>query len=60
MRNNVTDSFEVTSAILDELQVFAAERSIQPSVAEWLRERDWVQSRLKQDIFNQALGVARG
>jgi carboxyl-terminal processing protease len=29
-------------------------------VAEWLREREWVQSRLKQEIFNQALGVAKG
>jgi carboxyl-terminal processing protease len=29
-------------------------------VGEWVRERAWVQSRLKQEIFNQALGVAKG
>jgi hypothetical protein len=29
-------------------------------VAEWAAERGWLQSRLKQEIFNQALGVAKG
>ncbi len=29
-------------------------------MSDWLRERPWVQSRLKQEIFNQALGVAKG
>jgi carboxyl-terminal processing protease len=52
--------FEVTPAILEEFQVYAGERDIQPRVAEWAAERGWVQSRLKQEIFNQALGVAKG
>lgn len=58
--HKITESFEVTPAILDDLQVFAAQRSIQPPVGEWLRERDWVQARLKQEIFNQGLSVAKG
>jgi carboxyl-terminal processing protease len=52
--------FEVTPAILEEFQVYASERDIQPRVAEWAVERGWVQNRLKQEIFNQALGVAKG
>jgi hypothetical protein len=54
------DGFEVSAALLEEFQVYAGQRSIQPSVAEWSQERTWVQSRLKQEIFNQALGVAKG
>jgi carboxyl-terminal processing protease len=59
-KNKITDAFEVTPSVLDEFQVYAAEHSIQPPVGEWVREREWVQNRLKQEIFNQALGVAKG
>jgi carboxyl-terminal processing protease len=59
-RNKITDTFEVTPAVLEEFQVYAGQRSIQPPVGEWVREREWVQNRLKQEIFNQALGVAKG
>lgn len=52
--------FEVTPSILEDFQVYAAQHDIQPSVGEWVQERDWVQSRLKQEIFNQAFGVAKG
>jgi carboxyl-terminal processing protease len=59
-KNKVTDRFEVTASILEDFQVYASEHSIQPGVAGWVVERAWVQSRLKQEIFNQALGVAKG
>lgn len=59
-RNKVTDSFEVTPAILEDFEVYAAEHGIQPSVGDWARERDWVQNRVKEEIFNQALGVEKG
>jgi carboxyl-terminal processing protease len=52
--------FEVTPAILEEFQVYASEHEIQPRVGEWAVERGWVQNRLKQEIFNQALGVEKG
>jgi carboxyl-terminal processing protease len=58
--DGVRPDFEVTPAMLEDFQVYAGQRDIQPSVAEWSRERDWLQSRLKQEIFNQALGVAKG
>jgi carboxyl-terminal processing protease len=61
IQNHVTKpDFEVTPALLEDFQVYAGQRNIQPSVGEWAQERGWVQSRLKQEIFNQALGVAKG
>lgn len=53
-------SFDVTPALLDEFRVFASEHNIQPGVGEWLRDRDWIQGRLKTEILNQAVGVAKG
>ena len=58
--NHITDGFNVTPSVLEDFQVYAGQRQIQPSVADWLRERDWIQNRLKQEIFNQGLGVAKG
>jgi carboxyl-terminal processing protease len=59
-KHDTKENFEVTPALLEDFQVYAGERDIQPSVGEWSQERGWVQSRLKQEIFNQALGVAKG
>ena len=59
-KNRVNESFNVTAPILEDFQIFAGEHQIQPSVSDWLRDRDWIQNRLKQEIFNQSLGVAKG
>ncbi len=56
----ISDSFEVSPAVLDEFQVYLSERNIRPSVSEWSAEREWIRIRLKAEIFNQSLGVARG
>jgi carboxyl-terminal processing protease len=58
--HKIDQSFEVTGDLLDEFQVYASARNIQPAVREWLEERDWIQNRLKEEIFNQALGVEKG
>jgi carboxyl-terminal processing protease len=58
--NHVSESFAVTPSILEDFQLFAGQHQIQPSVSDWLRDRDWIQNRLKQEIFNQSLGVAKG
>jgi carboxyl-terminal processing protease len=59
-KSKIKSDFEVTPAVLEDFQVYAGQRNIQPSVGEWAQERGWLQSRLKQEIFNQALGVAKG
>ena len=46
--------------MLDALKVFLFERSIQPGVADWLSNRDWIASRLQQEILTLKFGVARG
>jgi carboxyl-terminal processing protease len=57
---NVTADFEVSNQLLDDLQQFLSQRNIRPSLAEWSKEREWIRDRLKQEIFNQALGVEKG
>jgi len=59
-KHKIQADFEVTASILEDFQVYAGQRNIQPSVGEWATERGWLQSRLKQEIFNQTLGVAKG
>lgn len=59
-KHPVTAAFDVTPALLDDFHVFLAEHAIQPSVSEWSRELDFIRNRLKTEIFNQTLGVAKG
>ncbi len=54
------EPFEVTAGMLDELKVYLAARSIQPSIGEWSAERSWISSRLKEEIVTQAKGVEQG
>jgi carboxyl-terminal processing protease len=58
--HEISESFEVTPAILDQLKVFLSERNIQPGVSDWLKDRDLIQSKVKQEIYNLKFGVAKG
>src|SRR3954469_6256834 len=58
--NKVSEDFEITPQILGAFQVFLSERGIQPGVAEWSIEKDFVSNRLKTEVFNQAFGVEKG
>jgi len=58
--HDIRDDFDVTPDLLDELKVYLSAHRIQPGVAEWLRDRDLIQSKLKQEIFNLKFGVERG
>ena len=57
---SVAKDFEISSSLLDGFQSYLVQRGIQPGMAEWSTEREWIRSRLKQEIFNQALGVEKG
>lgn len=59
-QNKIDEDFEVTPHLLDQFHAFVAARNIQPSLAEWLAERDFITNRLKTEIFNQAFGVEKG
>jgi carboxyl-terminal processing protease len=56
----IKPDFEVTPAMVDELQVYLSSRRIQPSVGEWASHRAYVQSRLRQEVLTLAFGVAKG
>ncbi len=58
--HDIDEKFEVPPALLDELKVFLSQRNIQPSLGDWLKDRDWIQSRVKEELFNQKFGVDRG
>lgn len=57
---DVTEDFEVTPKILDEFQLFLADRRILPALSEWSSTADYIRDRLQQEIFNLAFGVAKG
>jgi carboxyl-terminal processing protease len=46
--HKVAEDFEVTAALLDDFQVFLSQREIQPSVAEWSAEREFIENRLRR------------
>ena len=56
----IRDDFEVTGAVLDNLRLYLSSRKIQPGLSDWLRDRDLIQSKLKQEVFNLKFGVAKG
>ena len=58
--HEIDERFAVTPGILDQLKVFLSQRDIQPGIAEWLRDRDLIQSKLRQEIVNLKFGVAQG
>jgi carboxyl-terminal processing protease len=37
-----------------------SERAIQPPVAEWLRDKGWIENRLQQEIMTLSFGVEKG
>jgi len=58
--HEIGERFAVTPDILDQLKVFLSQHDIQPSVGEWLRDRELIQSKLRQEIVNLKFGVAQG
>jgi len=59
-KHTLPENFEVTGDMLDQLQLFLSENRIQPGPADWISHRDWIQSRLKQELTNLAFGVDKG
>jgi carboxyl-terminal processing protease len=59
-KHKVTESFDVTATLLDDFRAYLTEHGIQPSLAEWSGDLDFIRNRLKTEIFNQTLGVEKG
>lgn len=58
--NVLSPSGEFPSTVMDDFRVWLSERKIQPNVSEWSADSAWLRSRLKQELYNQALGVEKG
>jgi carboxyl-terminal processing protease len=58
--HKVAAGWDITGEVLDQFQTWLSERRIQPSLQEWSQNRDFIQSRLKTEIYNLALGVEKG
>jgi carboxyl-terminal processing protease len=58
--HKITEGWEVPAEALDEFQGWLAERRIQPTLHDWISHHDVIERRLKTEIYNQTLGVAKG
>jgi carboxyl-terminal processing protease len=58
--HKITPGWEVPPQVLDQFQAWLGERRIQPSLADWSADRGFIESRLKTEIYNLALGVDKG
>jgi carboxyl-terminal processing protease len=58
--HKITTDWEVPPQALDQFQAWLAERQIQPSVHEWISSREFIETRLKTEVYNLALGVEKG
>lgn len=56
----IAEEFEVSPTLLDEFRVYLSGRKIQPGLGEWLADRDWIQSRLKEEMMTLKFGVDKG
>lgn len=52
--------FTMPRSVLDLYQRWLAERNVQPTLAEWSIDRDWIQNRLEQEILNLSISVEAG
>jgi carboxyl-terminal processing protease len=59
-RTSLPDNFKVTPEILDDFKVYLFSRGIQPGVAEWSVDREWLSNHLEEAIVTHAKGVAKG
>ena len=59
-RREISEDFTVSPQMLDDFQLFLSERRIRPALSEWSTTLEFIRSRLKQEVFNLAFGVAKG
>ena len=58
--HKIPEGWEVPPEMVEEFHLWVGERGFQPSLREWLQNRDFITSRLKEDVYTLAFGVAKG
>jgi len=59
-QHQIHEDFEVTPAILDELHLYLSDRNISPGPGDWSSHRQFIESRLKQELMTLSFGVPKG
>jgi carboxyl-terminal processing protease len=58
--HKIAPGWDMPPQAIDQFQAWLGERRIQPDLHEWIANREFVESRLKTEIYNLALGVEKG
>ena len=58
--HKIEEGWELPPQAIDQFQAWLSEHRIQPSLKEWTETRQFVESRLKTEIYDFAFGVAKG
>jgi carboxyl-terminal processing protease len=58
--HKVTEGWALPVEVLDQFREWLSDRRIQPQLSEWTAARSFIETRLKTEIYNLALGVAKG
>jgi len=59
-RAEANRDMQISNTLLDDFQLWLSQRNIRPALSQWSAERESIRRRLKQEILNQAIGVAAG
>jgi carboxyl-terminal processing protease len=58
--HKITPDWQLPPQVLDQFQAWLSANRIQPSLSEWSSNREFIETRLKSEIYNLALGVEKG
>jgi len=56
----VKEGFKVDLKLLDDFQGYLFQLNVRPGIGEWLQDKEWIRSRLEQEIVTVGLGVPQG
>lgn len=56
----VEPGFRLPVQALDQFQLWLSAKNVQPRLAEWSLDRDWMMNRIEQEVMNLTLGVEKG
>ncbi len=59
-KRKIPEGFQADLKLLDEFQGYLFQRNVRPGIGEWLQDKEWIRSRLEQEIVTIGLGVAQG
>jgi carboxyl-terminal processing protease len=59
-KNPIKEGFTADLKLLDQFQGYLFQLNVRPGIGEWLQDKEWIRSRLEQEIVTIGLGVPQG